>query len=473
MNARARGADIGNRTVKIMRHRTRAWAFALAAASTFAHAQTDLLGAAQAALAHDPVYAAALAQNQADATKRKQGRAGYLPQVFATGNVRYGAIDQETTGAHFAGGGFGSSNGIAFDTRAAGATGAGWAITIKENLYSATKNADARQLNDAADAGDASLRLARQTLLLQVAQAYFGVLAAQDDVAALQSIHDTALEARNIAQGRFDAGDAPITDIKDAQARADLAQAQMLAAQTTLQLKRGELSDLTGSSQGAVRPLAGSAAVESMTSGELGDWQSRAMTGNPLIELRKLGIDSARAETSRYRPGAGTTVDAYASYIGDRVNGAGYGGNSSMRSNSAVVGIMVTIPLYTGGLRGAKAQESAALLTRAGLDEDAARVAIAREVRQAFLGMQSAQAQVIALGQALRSAELQLDANRTGFQAGERPSIDVLNAEQALVGTRRDLAAARYQVVLDRLRLAAAAGELDEAQLETINALLH
>jgi outer membrane protein len=210
-----------------------------------------------------------------------------------------------------------------------------------------------------------------------------------------------------------------------------------------------------------------------MSSGELGDWQSRAMTGNPLIELRKLGIDSARAETSRYRPGAGTTVDAFASYIGDRVNGAGYGGNSSMRSNSAVVGIMVTIPLYTGGLRSAKAQESAALLTRAGLDEDAARVATAREVRQAFLGMRSAQAQVIALSQALRSAELQLDANRTGFQAGERPSIDVLNAEQALAGTRRDLAAARYQVLLDRLRLAAAAGELDEAQLETINALLH
>ncbi|MDG0023897.1 TolC family protein [Trinickia sp. Y13] len=456
-----------------MRHVARAWAFALFAASANAHAQTDLLGAAQAALAHDPVYAAALAQNQADATKRKQGRAGYLPQVFATGNVRYGAIDQETTGAHFAGGGFGSSNGIAFDTRAAGATGAGWAITIKENLYSATKNADARQLNDAADAGDASLRVARQTLLLQVAQAYFGVLSAQDNVAALQSIRDTALEARNIAQGRFDTGDAPVTDIKDAQARADLAQAQMLAAQTTLELKRGELSDLTGAPQGAVRPLAGSAAVESMSSGELGDWQSRAMTGNPLIELRKLGIDSARAETSRYRPGAGTTVDAFASYIGDRVNGAGYGGNSSMRSNSAVVGIMVTIPLYTGGLRSAKAQESAALLTRAGLDEDAARVSTAREVRQAFLGMRSAQAQVIALSQALRSAELQLDANRTGFQAGERPSIDVLNAEQALAGTRRDLAAARYQVLLDRLRLAAAAGELDEAQLETINAMLH
>lgn len=460
-----------------MRFSLSAWALALAAVSSVAHAETDLLAAAHDALAHDPVYAAAVAQNQADATRRKQGRAGFLPQVFATGNVRYGTVDQETTGAHFAGGGFGSSNGIAFDTRAAGATGAGWAVTIKENLYSAAKNADARQMNNAADAGDASLRLARQTLLLQVAQAYFAVLAAEDDVAALKSTREAALEASRIAQGRFEAGDAAITDVNDAKARADLAEAQMLAAQTALDLKRAELRDLTGNADTALRRPGSTAAVksalESLQAGDFADWQSRAMTGNPLIELRRLGVDNAQAETSRYRPGAGTTVDAFASYIGDRMNGAGYGGNSSMRSNSAVVGIMVTIPLYTGGLRSAKAEESAALLNRAGLDEDAARVAVAREVRQAFLGLQSSKVQVTALTQALHSAELQLDANRTGFEAGDRPSIDVLNAGQALFATRRDLAAARYQIALNRLRLAAAAGELDEEQLAQINALLH
>ncbi|MGG1947611.1 TolC family protein [Trinickia sp. NRRL B-1857] len=456
-----------------MKHGVKGWALMLLAIGTAAHAETDLLGAAQSALAHDSVYAAALAQRDADRTKRAQGRAGYLPQIFATGNVRYGSIDQETSGAHFSGGNFGASDGIAFDTRAAGATGAGWAITIKENIYSATKHAEAQQMNDAADAGDVSLRLARQTLLLQVAQSYLAVLAAQDDVAALQSTHDAALQARDIAQGRFDTGDASITDVSDAQSRADLAQAEMLAAQTALDLKRAELEDLTGQSDATVRPLPAAAAVESLPAGNFADWQSRAMQDNPLIALRRLGVDSARADTSRYRPGAGTTVDAFASYIGDRINGAGYGGNSSMRSNSAVVGIMVTIPLYTGGLRHAKAQESAALLKRADLDEDAARVSVAREVRQAFLGMQSAQIQVRALTQALHSAELQLDANRTGFETGERPSIDVLNAERVLFATRRDLAAARYQVLFNRLRLAATAGELDEDQIAQINALLH
>ncbi len=464
--------DVSFRTVAAMKFGLYASAIAVAAVCSVAHAETDLLAAAHDALMHDPVYAAAVAQNQADATRRKQGRSGFLPQVLATGNMRYGTLDQETTGAHFAGGGFGSSNGIAFDTRAAGATGAGWAVTIKENLYSAAKNADARQMNNAADAGDASLRLARQTLLLQVAQAYFAVLAAEDDVAALKSTREAALEASRIAQGRFEAGEAAITDVNDARARADLARAQKLAAETALDLRRAELRDLTGNADTALRRPGNAAAVESIPAGDLADWQSRAMTGNPLIELRRLGVDSAKAETSRYRPGAGTTVDAFASYIGDRMNGAGYGGNSSMRSNSAVVGIMVTIPLYTGGLRSAKAEESAALLNRAGLDEDAARVAVAREVRQAFLGLQSSKVQVTARTQALRSAELQLDANRTGFEAGDRPSIDVLNAGQALFATRRDLAAARYQVALNRLRLSAAAGELDEEQLARINALL-
>lgn len=127
---------------------------------------------------------------------------------------------------------------------------------------------------------------------------------------------------------------------------------------------------------------------------------------------------------------------------------------------------------YTGGLRNAKRDESAALLRKAGFDEETARIAVARDVRQSFLGLRSALAQVAALTLALRSAERQLNANQTGFEAGDRPSIDVLNAQQALYTTRRDLAAARYQVVMNRLRLAAAAGELDEKLLERINGYL-
>lgn len=456
-----------------MKRNARWWVTVLGTVSSLACAETDLLSAARSALAHDPVYAAAVAQNQADATKRKQGRAGLLPQVFATGNVRYGTVNQETTGAHFSGGGFGSSNGISFDTRAAGATGAGWAVTIRQNLYSAEKSATAQQMNTTADTGDASLRLARQTLLLQVAQSYFDVLLAEDNVAALKAIRDAALEARALAQARFAAGDAAITDVNDAQARADLAGAQMLATQTELDLKRAELSDLTGDPDTALRHLSASSALESIVAGDFADWQERAMATNPLIELRRLDVEIAHEETSRYRPGGGTTVDAFASYIGDRMNGAGYGSNSSMRSNSAVIGIMVTIPLYTGGLRSAKHDESIALLRKADLDQDAARVAVARQLRQAFLGLRSTQAQVIALTQAAHSADLQLDANRTGFEAGDRPSIDVLNAQQALFSTRRDLAAARYQVAMSRLRLVAAAGELDEQQLARINAFLH
>ncbi|MBJ9752194.1 TolC family outer membrane protein [Burkholderia cepacia] len=456
---------IMTRTARLLTLLTLAWI-------PLARAETDLLAAAKNALAHDPGYAAALAQHQADATKRRQGHAGFLPQVVATGNVRYGTVDQETTGAHFSGGGFGSSNGIAFDTRAAGATGAGWAITIKENLFSAERNAVAVQMNAAADAGDAQLAGARQSVILEVAQTYFAILLAEDDVAALNSTRAAALEARDFARARFETGDASITDVRDAEARADLASAQLIAAQTALDLKRAELRDLTGNADTALRHLGRPSTLDTIDAGDFADWQARAMTGNPLIALRRLGMESARAEAAKYRPGAGTTVDAFASYIGDRTNGTGYGGNSSMRNNSAVVGVMVTIPLYTGGLRNAKRDESAALLRKAGFDEEAARIAVAREVRQSFLGLRSAMAQVAALALAVRSAERQLNANQTGFEAGDRPSIDVLNAQQALYTTRRDLAAARYQLVMNRLRLAAAAGELDETLLERINGYL-
>jgi outer membrane protein len=298
------------------------------------------------------------------------------------------------------------------------------------------------------------------------------VLLAEDSVAALKPTRDAALQARAIAQARFETGDAAITDVSDAQARADLTAAQIVAAQTDLDLKLSALHDLTGNPDTALRGVAASSAVQSLPTGDFADWQQHAMTANPLIEMRRLGVEIAHQQTTRYRRDGGVSVDAFASYIGDRMNGAGYGGNSSMRSNSSVIGVMVTIPLYTGGSRGARHDESIALLNKADLDQDAARVRVERDLRRAFLGLRSAQAQVVALTQALRSAELQLDANRTGFEAGDRPSIDVLNAQQALYGTRRDLAAARYQVVLSRLRLAAAAGELDERELEQINGLL-
>ncbi|MBU6490220.1 MAG: TolC family protein [Burkholderiales bacterium] len=438
-----------------------------------AHAEIDLVGAARKALQHDPLYAAALAQDRADQAKRRQGRAGYLPQIFATGNLRYGTVDQETTGAKFSGGGFGSSSGIAFDTRAAGATGAGWAVTIKENLYSTEKRVDNQVMNIAADIGDASLRLARQTLLLRVAQAYFDTLLAEDTVNALRSTRDAALLARKMALARFETGDAAVTDSNDAQAHADLAAAQWQAAQTDLVLKRAALSDLTGDADTTLRPLRDSTSLATLPSGDFADWQQRAMVENPLLELRTLGVRRAEEESKRHGRGSGISVDAFASYLGDRINGAGYGSNSSMRSNSAVVGVMVTIPLYTGGLRSAQYDESVALLDKAHLDEDAARITVARDVREAYLGFQSAEAQVVALTQAKHSARLQLDANRTGFEAGDRPLIDVLNAQQVLFSTQRDLASARYQIALNRLRLAAAAGELDEDHMAQVNALLN
>ncbi|AKJ68073.1 porin [Pandoraea thiooxydans] len=453
---------------------TRRWGAALLGlCATFAYAQTDLLGAARAALAHDPVYAAAVAQSQADATKRRQGRAGYLPQISATAGLGYGDINQQTSGARFSGPGFGSNEGIGFDTSSAGASDANWALTIRENLYSSAKTATAQQMNAAADAGPVSLQLARQTLLLQVAQAYFDVLLAQDNLAALKAEHDTAVRAHAIAQARFEAGDAAITDASDAQARADLAGAQMIEAQTELDLKRAALRDLTGEPDTALQPLTDSAGLAAIQAGDFADWQKRALQTSPLIRLSNLGVSAAQAESTRYRADGGTTVDAFASYLGQRVNGAGYGGTGGMHSNSAVVGIMVTIPIYSGGMRSAKRDESLALLNKAEMDQDAARVRVARQIRQAYLGLRSAQVRVTALTQAVHSARLQLDANQTGFEAGDRPSIDVLNARSALSNTQRDLAAARYQVAMERLRLSAAAGELDDREMAQINALLH
>ena len=85
--------------------------------------------------------------------------------------------------------------------------------------------------------------------------------------------------------------------------------------------------------------------------------------------------------------------------------------------------------------------------------------------------MQSGLSQIRALEAAEISSKSALDSNRLGYDVGVRINIDVLNAQQQLYSTRRDLAKARYDTLMNSLRLKAAAGNLSEADLAKFNEL--
>jgi outer membrane protein len=139
---------------------------------------------------------------------------------------------------------------------------------------------------------------------------------------------------------------------------------------------------------------------------------------------------------------------------------------------TAQIGLQLAVPIYQGGSLSSKEREAAALSLKSRDDLENAKRSAALTARQNYLSVINGIAQVGALEQALVSSQSALDSNRLGYEVGVRINIDVLNAQQQLFSTRRDLAVARYNTITNQLRLKAAAGSLREEDLEEINRVL-
>lgn len=407
----------------------------------------------QAALAHNPHYAAGRAAADAAAAKRREAAALHTPQLLLGGDARYQTSEQRTAGARFSAPGLGSTGDVAFDTRHADALGLGWSLRLEHRLYDADRDAAARGLTTEAELGGVALAAARQALMLALAQAYFDLLAADDAVAALLTTERATREALDRARARYEAGDAPVLDANEAEARLDLVAAELHVARNALAVRRSRLADLTGRAefrlarpqQAADDPIADEAAFA--------DWQRRAAERQPEVQLRGLQLALAGHEVARLRAAVAPTVDVYARVGGDRISGDGYGGGAETETADRRVGVTLNVPLWTGGRRDARSRQAVSLK------------------QQAAAELQAAQ-QDAALERALRSAEVRLDASRTGHAVGDRPLIDVLDAEQALATVRRELAAARYATHTALLALYAGAGALDDTRLREVDASL-
>ena len=193
-----------------------------------------------------------------------------------------------------------------------------------------------------------------------------------------------------------------------------------------------------------------------------------AEAGNIGVVAQGLAAEIAKLDIRRASSGHLPTVDAVASYTDAR----SAFGSIPTASTITSLGVQLNIPIFSGYATSSQVTQAIALEEKARADLDTARRSAAQGARTAFLGVQSGLSQVRALEAAERSSQLALEANKLGYEVGVRINIDVLNAQQQLYSTRRDLAKARYDTLVAGLKLKAAAGALSEADLAEINALL-
>jgi outer membrane protein len=354
-------------------------------------------------------------------------------------------------------------------------------ISASQSLFNKANSASIAQAEKSLEVSKADFEAAEQDLIVRVAQAYFDVLAAQDTLTTTRTSKAAIAEQLASAKRNFEVGTATITDTREAQARFDLASAQEIAAENDLRTKSIALDQLVGRTGVQPKGLATPVVLPPVEPPVVDEWVLRADAGHPLVRKATLGLAVARLETEKARAGHLPTVTLNGSVGKSRVSvdgdvrsgtGAAVPYDASGTGTNTSIGVTMQVPLFAGYAIQNRVRETLLLEERSRNDLEAARRGVAQGTRQAYFGVQSGQAQVKALEAAESSSQLALEATQLGYKVGVRVNLDVLNAQTQLFTTRRDLAKARYDVLVGSLRLRQAAGTLSPDDVTALNRLL-
>jgi outer membrane protein len=437
------------RRAAALRHAATALTLVASAWSPSARAQS-LLELYESAHSYDATYLSARSLADSAPFRVEQSKALMRPNATFSGS---GARNQTRPpiGDNF------GSNSIA-------ATLAG-----RQPLFNRGNDATIAQAERSLESSLADLDTAEQDLMLRVSQGYFDVLGAQDTLQTTRANKTAIAEQLASAKRNFEVGTATITDTREAQARFDLATAQEIAADNDLVTKRIALDQLVGRTNVRPAQLAIPMALPATALTPVDELVSRAADEHPSVRRAQVAYDVARLETEKARAQALPTVDAVASLQnGHSTIAAGVTGYNA----GASIGVQLNLPLYTGGSIQNRIKETIVLEERSRNDLEAARRVVVQTTRQSYYTLQSTAAQVKALEAAEASSQLALEATQLGYRVGIRVNVDVLNAQSQLYQTKRDLARARYDVLLNTLRLRQAAGRLTPSDILAIDRLL-
>jgi outer membrane protein len=419
----------------------------------------DLLQTYRDALANDASYAAARATRDAGLESLPQGLAQILPTLGATAFTQYNDIDISFRGASPSSTRQGNSN--------------GYTVTLTQPLFNWQSIQAYRESGFRAAQSEATFGQATQDLIVRIAQAYFDVLASQDGLAFIQAQKVAISEQLAQAKRNFEVGTATITDTHEAQARFDLATSQEIASRNDLEIKKQALQQIIGKYPEGLEPLKPNVELNSPNPDSMEEWANAAARQGYPVLAQEAALEIAVREIERARAGHMPTLNLVGSAGSSSSSVSATGvNNTPSDTTTRIIGLQLALPLYSGGNASSLVRQAVANREKSQQDLEVSRRAAALSARQAYLGVTNGRAQVKALEAALVSTRSALDSNKLGYEVGVRINIDVLNAQQQVFSTLRDLSRARYDTILNGLRLKAAAGSLGESEMAEINRLL-
>lgn len=419
-------------------------------------ARLDLAEAWQAALEHDPTLRAAAAAADSGRELLPQAEAQLLPQVAFSYNRS--ANELSSTSPNLVGQRISSERSYMSSTAL---------LSVRQPVIQPAQWAAVRQARAQGADAESQFANARQQLAARLAEAYFALLLAGDQIALVEAqrvAHSTQLDA---ARKALAAGSGTRTDIDEAQARLDMDVAQALEARQQAMLARRQLGQLVGVEFAEVAPLdLGRLAAQPPQVGELDDWLQLAEQNSAELRSLQARLEAATEEVAKARARHLPTLDAIAQY--NRSDSETIS-RIDATSNTASIGVQLNVPIYSGGGVQSALRQAVAERTKAAENLAALRGDLGLRLHREYRGLSEGLLRTRALEQAVRSAEQMVSSSQRSFQAGVRTTLDVLNAQQQLATARRDLSQARYITLLSQVRLQALAGVFDEARLARLN----
>jgi outer membrane protein len=435
----------------------------LSAASGLANAQS-LSQMYEAARSYDATYLSAKAQFEANVARVDQAKAGLLPSITYTDSIAHGLNTNKYN--------VGTNPPASPQARSFGARQG--VLSISQALYRPANLATYYQGQKQLIQADVALQAAEQDLIVRVSSAYFDVLASKDSLTFVKAQKAAVAEQLASAKRNFEVGTSTITDTREAQARFDLTLAQEITAANDLRVMELALNNLVGQSSALPWGLKTPSVLPTIPADGMSQWVETAQSEHPSIRLAQMALDIAKLETDKATAGHKPTLDGALS-VSDTSNSAGSslaGSTLDTRNVNTQASLLLTIPLFAGFATQNRIKETVALEEKARIDLENAKRSVAQTTRVAYLGVLSGTGSVKAFEAAESSSQSALDANKLGYQVGVRINIDVLNAQSQLFQTKRDLAKARYDVLVGHLKLRQANGSLKADDLSLINALL-
>jgi outer membrane protein len=403
----------------------------------------------QLAQAEDVQLAIAAADIDLQAEKRQQAKAATLPSIGATANLNY--VDNSAIGV---------AN-----------TGQSYTLDMKQGIYHRDVILQSQQVELLVDNSRLGYQLAEQQLIMRVAAAYFAQLEAQDAVQLALQEHDSVAERHKEIQARYDVGVSNLVTLQEAQARLDMMQAQIVATRGQLAESHYALGEILNRELSSLSPLPASASsieLNFLPLQTLDVWVADAEQNSLQLQQIRKQLQVARvniqAEEAALTPG----IDLIAQYSHTDNTHVLYGADA----DQYMVGIKISMPIYTGGYTQSKVAEATLLQRQLQRQLQQAQRSIGKAVRSAYVSVDSAQQLVQAREQVQASAELAFKAMESAVDVGSRTHVDLLDVQSQVFSARRDLAQAKYQLLLSQLQLRLIAGSLSPADLQTIDALL-